>query len=48
MNKLLLPIDGSEASQRSLAYVIKNKGGATAASAAELHLLNVQSPLSSG
>ena len=46
MTKLLLPIDGSESSQRSIAYVIEHRKDA--ASAPELHLLNVQSPLPSG
>ena len=46
MKKLLLPIDGSDSSQRSIAYVIEHREDA--ASAPELHLLNVQSPLPSG
>ncbi len=46
MKKLLLPVDGSDASERGIAYVIENLKGA--ASAPELHLLNVQSPLPSG
>lgn len=46
MKKILLPVDGSEASQRGVAYVIENRMGAT--TPPEIHLLNVQSPLPSG
>ena len=46
MKKLLLPVDGSDSSERGIAYVIENLKGAS--SAPELHLLNVQSPLPSG
>ena len=44
MKKLLLPVDGSDASQRGIAYIIANR---ESVSGAELHLLNVQSPLPS-
>ncbi len=45
MKKLLLPVDGSEASQRGIAYVIENRDGIAGGS--EIHLFNVQSPLPS-
>ena len=45
MKKLLLPVDGSDASQRGIAYIIENRENLP--SAVELHLLNVQPPLPS-
>ena len=46
MKKLLLPIDGSDASQRSIAYILEDFNGYS--DAPEIHLLNIQSPLPSG
>jgi nucleotide-binding universal stress UspA family protein len=45
MMKVLLPVDGSEFSQRALDYVLDMVGGDEPV---DLHLLNVQLPIDSG
>lgn len=46
MIKLMVPVDGSEGSNKAVQYVIKNIAGYK--DAVELHILNVQHPIVSG
>ena len=43
--KLLIPVDGSEASNRAVEYAAKRAAGRVGAAPHDVHLLNVQAPL---